>query len=228
MLQGLQDKLGFQPKLVLLDLDGTLVDSAADIALNMNRALGDLGLNRVSEEQVRIWVGQGASRLVYCVLEKGLHDPRPHDQPLHDRLLAQFMKRYEAEVCEASTVYPGVLEFLAACKAAGMKLACVTNKPYAPAKGLLEALDLLDTFDLLIGGDTLAHRKPHPEPLLHCLRHFEIKAEATLMVGDSRNDVEAARAAHMKVVALTYGYNHGVPVAESKPDWLVDSLQALL
>lgn len=223
MLKGLQEKLGYQPKLVLMDLDGTLVDSAADIHLNLNRALDDLGLAPVTEAQVRIWVGQGASRLIYCVLEHGRLDPQ-----LHDRLLAQFMRRYEAQVCEASTVYPGVREFIAACHAQGITLACVTNKPYAPAKGLLEALDLLDDFALLVGGDTLPHRKPHPEPLLHCLRHFDMKAADTLMVGDSSNDVGAARAAHIPVVALSYGYNHGVPIADSQPDWLVDSLAALL
>jgi phosphoglycolate phosphatase len=219
----LQDKLGFQPKLVLLDLDGTLVDSAADIHIALNRALGDLGLGAVTEAQVRRWVGQGASRLIQCVLENG---HLTHE--LHGLLLAQFMKRYTASVCETSTIYPGVAEFMAACKAQGITLACVTNKPYAPARGLLEALNLLDDFALLIGGDTLPHRKPHPEPLLHCLHHFEVAVADALMVGDSRNDVEAARAAHMKVVALSYGYNHGEPIADSNPDWLVDSLASLI
>jgi len=223
MLKGLQAQLGFQPKLVLCDLDGTLVDSASDIHIALNRALGDLGLAAVSATQVRRWVGQGASRLVNCVLE---HGHLTHE--LHGLLLAQFMSRYTASVCETSEVYPGVPEFIAACKAQGIHLACVTNKPYIPARGLLDALNLLDDFDLLIGGDTLPHRKPHPEPLLHCLHHFEIGVADSLMVGDSRNDVEAARAAHMKVVALSYGYNHGEPIADTHPDWLVDSLASLI
>ena len=223
MLQGLNARLGIQPKLILCDLDGTLVDSASDIHHALNRALGDLGLAAVTEAQVRRWVGQGASRLINCVLE---HGHLTHE--LHGLLLAQFMSRYTAAVCDTSEAYPGVREFIAAARASGIRLACVTNKPYGPARDLLDALNMLDDFELLVGGDTLPHRKPHPEPLLHCLRHFEIDVADTLMVGDSRNDVEAARAAYMKVVALSYGYNHGEPIADSHPDWLVDSLASLI
>ncbi|MDP2228617.1 MAG: phosphoglycolate phosphatase [Moraxellaceae bacterium] len=215
--------LGFSPRLVMFDLDGTLVDSAADIALALNRALGDLALPEVGEAQVRDWVGRGASRLVYCVLE---HAHRPAD--LHDALLARFMVRYQASVCAASTLYPGAAELLAACRAEGIALACVTNKSYAPARALLEALGILESFDLLLGGDSLAHKKPHPAPLQHCLQHFSVAPGSALMVGDSRNDVEAAQAAGVPVLAVPYGYNHGEPVADARPDWLVESLTALL
>jgi phosphoglycolate phosphatase len=207
----------------MLDLDGTLVDSVADIALSLNRALTDLGLPDVTLVQVQTWVGRGASRLVYCVLE---HQLRPAS--MHDALLARFMARYQESVCEVSTVYAGVPELLAACRRDGIYLACVTNKPYAPAKALLEALNLLESFDLLLGGDSLVHKKPHPEPLLHCLRHFGIPAAQALMVGDSRNDIEAARAAQVPVLAVPYGYNHGEPVTAAGPDWLVESLLELL
>lgn len=215
--------LGVSPKLVMFDLDGTLVDSVADISLSLNRALSDIGLPAVTEVQVRTWVGRGASRLVYCVLEHQHRAPA-----LHDELLARFMARYQESVCEVSTVYPGGRELLLACKAAGLALACVTNKPYAPARALLEALDILQPFDLLLGGDSLPHKKPHPLPLQHCLQHFSLRADQALMVGDSRNDVEAARAAGVKVVALPWGYNHGEPIEAARPDWLVDSLTELL
>lgn len=215
--------LGFSPRLAMFDLDGTLVDSVADIALSLNRALTDIGLPAVTLLQVQTWVGRGASRLVYCVLE---HQRRP--STLHDELLARFMARYQESVCEVSTVYDGVPELLLACRRAGVHLACVTNKPYAPAKALLEALNLLESFDLLLGGDSLVHKKPHPGPLLHCLRHFDVPAADALMVGDSSNDVDAAKAAHVRVLAVPYGYNHGEPIAASAPDWLVESLRELL
>lgn len=215
--------LYFSPRLVMFDLDGTLVDSVADIALSLNRGLADVGLEAVSVDQVKTWVGRGASRLVYCVLEH-----QRQSANLHDELLARFMARYQESVCEVSTVYPGGRELLLACKAAGIKLACVTNKPYAPAKALLEALDLLEPFDLLLGGDSLPHKKPHPLPLQHCLQHFGLKAGEALMIGDSRNDVEAANAAGVKVVAVPWGYNHGEPIEAAQPDWLVDSLSELL
>ncbi|HEX5362507.1 MAG TPA: phosphoglycolate phosphatase [Fluviicoccus sp.] len=215
--------IGFTPKLVMCDLDGTLVDSAADIHHCLNLALDDLGLARVSQLQVRNWVGRGASRLVYCVLEAG-----PHPAGLHDALLAGFMRHYQQAVCQFSRFYDGVPEFLKACRQAGIPLACVTNKPYAPAKGLLEALDCLDDFQLLIGGDTLPHKKPHPEPLQHCLRHFGVRPGEALMLGDSRNDVEAARAAGVPCVALPYGYNHGEPIEACEPAWIVPHLGVLL
>jgi phosphoglycolate phosphatase len=215
--------IGFTPKLVMCDLDGTLVDSAADIHHCLNLALADLGLAQVSLPQVRNWVGRGASRLIYCVLETG---HRPPD--LHDELLAGFMRHYQQAVCQFSRFYDGVPEFLRACRQARIPLACVTNKPYAPAKGLLAALDCLDDFQLLIGGDSLPHKKPHPEPLLHCLRHFEVRPGEALMLGDSRNDVEAARAAGVPCVALPYGYNHGEPIEACGPTWIVPHLGVLL
>ena len=138
------------------------------------------------------------------------------------------MARYQVSVCEESTVYPGARELLAACHKAGIHLACVTNKPYAPAKALLEELDLLAYFDLLLGGDSLTHKKPHPAPLQHCLHTFGIEPDQALMVGDSRNDVEAAHAAGVRCVAVPYGYNHGEPIEDCQPDWQVESLSELL
>ena len=142
--------VGFMPKLAMFDLDGTLVDSAADIAIALDRALADLGLPGVSEAQVRTWVGRGASRLVHCALE---HQRHPVDafEKLHESLLARFMTRYQEDVSGHSTLYPGAAELLAACRGAGIALACVTNKPYAPARALLADMAILEPFDLLLG-----------------------------------------------------------------------------
>lgn len=216
-------EIGFTPKLIICDLDGTLVDSASDIQHALNAALMEMGLETVSEYDVRRWVGRGASRLVSCVLEAA-----HYRKELHDDLLAAFMRHYQADVCQTSQLYDGVAEFIAACQKQHIPLVCVTNKPYAPAKALLEALNILTPFQLLIGGDSLPHKKPHPEPFLHCLRYFGVSASETLVLGDSRNDVEAALAAHIPCVAVSYGYNHGEPIEASKPEWIIDSLAELI
>lgn len=216
-------KIGFTPKLIICDLDGTLVDSASDIQYALNGALNEMGLESVTEYDLRRWVGRGASRLVSCVL-----DAKHYRKELHDDLLAVFMRHYQNSVCQSSQLYQGVAEFISACQQAQIPLACVTNKPYAPAKDLLAALNILQPFQLLIGGDTLPHKKPHPEPLLHCLRYFGVSAKDTLVLGDSSNDIEAALAAHIPCVAVSYGYNHGEPIEASKPEWIVDSLAEFL
>ncbi len=212
-----------QIQAVFFDLDGTLVDSAADILRAVNFALYDIGVDPVTHTQVRLWVGRGAGRLIQCVREyRGIAPER------HEELLASFMRHYQADVCVDSTVYTGVREFLSWCQQHKIHVACITNKPYQPALKLLKALNLLEYFSLVLGGDSLEHRKPHPAPLLHALSHYGLKPEYALMIGDSRNDVESARAATIRSVAVSYGYNHGEPISISEPDLLVDSLTELL
>lgn len=212
-------------KAVFFDLDGTLVDSALDIYLAMNAALDELGYPSVTQADVRIWVGRGAPQLCYCVLK---HQQQTVDPEQQHKLLQVFMRHYEKNVCVDSKLYEGVSEFIEACQKRGLYMACITNKPYQPAHDLLQALNLLSPFQLLLGGDSLTHRKPHPESLLHALNYFAIKPEEALMIGDSRNDVEAAHAAGMPCYALTYGYNHGEPIQDCKPDLILDSLNQLL
>ena len=208
---------------VFFDLDGTLVDSASDILRAVNFALYDIGVDPVTSLQVRLWVGRGASRLIQCVREcRGISSER------HDELLTAFLKHYQDEVCVDSTVYPGVRDFLDWCHEQKLHVACITNKPYASTLKLLKALNLLGDFPLILAGDSLEHRKPHPAPLLHALAHFNVKANHAVMIGDSRNDIEAARAAGMPCIAVRYGYNHGEPISYSEPDLVLDSLVELL
>jgi len=209
-------------KAVFFDLDGTLVDSAADIHAALEIAMADLGLRSVGEQQVREWIGRGASRLVHCAIEQANADPA-----LHSRLLDQFMLRYQSHVCTNSQVYDGVLRCLEYCQTQHLHLACITNKPLRPAKLLLSQLNLLKYFSLVLGGDSLDHRKPHPAPLLHALAYYDVLPDQAIMVGDSRNDVEAAHAAGMACIALSYGYNHGEPLQACAPDLLLDSLHEL-
>jgi len=209
-------------KAVFFDLDGTLVDSASDIHAALAIALQDLGLPSVSAQQVRHWVGRGASRLVHCVIE--YLGAAPH---LHALLLSQFMLRYQSSVCVDSELYDGVLDCLEYCQSQQLHLACITNKPLLPAKKLLSQLNLLGYFGLVLGGDSLDHCKPHPAPLLHALAYYDVLPDQALMIGDSRNDVEAAHAAGMACIALSYGYNHGEPLQACAPDLLLDSLLEL-
>lgn len=212
-----------QIQAVFFDLDGTLVDSAADIMRAVNFALYDIGVDPVINAQVRLWVGRGASRLIQCVREcRGIAAER------HDELLTSFLKHYQAEVCVDSTVYPGVREFLDWCHQHKLHVACITNKPYASTLKLLKALNLLGDFSLILGGDSLEHRKPHPAPMLHALAHYGLKANQAVMIGDSRNDIESAHAASMPCIAVRYGYNHGEPIAYCEPDLVLDSLIELL
>jgi phosphoglycolate phosphatase len=212
-------------KAVFFDLDGTLVDSAIDIYHAINAALTELGKPLVSESQVRLWVGRGAPQLVWCVLKQQQTEVSPEQQ---NQLLHVFLKHYEKNVCVDSKIYEGVLPFIEACQQKKLLMACITNKPYQPAYDLLQALNLLSPFQLILGGDSLTHRKPHPESLLHALHYFNLKPHEALMIGDSRNDVEAAHAAGMPCFALTYGYNHGESVALCQPDLVLDSLLQLL
>lgn len=211
--------------LVLFDLDGTLVDSARDLYRAMNLTLAQLGRPLVTEQQIRIWVGKGASQLCTCVIE---YQDQQFDAQQHQQLLDKFLEIYQANVCVDSVIYDGVLPFLDLCQQQDKTLVCVTNKPYQPAVTLLEELQILDRFALVLGGDSLAQRKPHPEPLLHAMQQFAQTANDTLMIGDSRNDVEAARAAGIDCIVLSYGYNHGEDIQACQPQLVIDSLEELI
>ncbi len=212
-------------QLLLFDLDGTLVDSAADIYRAINISLNQLTWPLVTEFQVRQWVGKGASHLCQSVVESLF---LPHTAEQHQQLLRTFLAVYAAEVCVNSTVYAGVRDCLNGCVAQGLKMACVTNKPQIMAESLLKALQLDVYFELVLGGDALPQRKPHPLPLLHAIQYFGVDAKHTLMIGDSQNDVEAARRAGIDCIVVSYGYNHGEDIRNCAPQQVVDSLAELL
>jgi phosphoglycolate phosphatase len=212
-------------QLILLDLDGTLVDSAPDLHQAMNLALDDLGRAAVTQQQIRVWVGQGASQLCGCVIR---HQDQQYSDGAHQQLLQAFLTHYQRHLCVDSQVYAGVLPFLDYCRQCDITLACVTNKPYQAARALLEQLHLAHYFQLLLGGDSLSQHKPHPAQLLFGQQHFAMALEQCLMIGDSRNDVEAARAAGMDCIVLSYGYNHGEPLSDCQPQLIIDSLYQLI
>lgn len=214
-----------QRDLILFDLDGTLVDSAKDIYRAMNLTLTALNRTNVTEQQVRTWIGRGAGQLCECVLK---HQDGGFSSETHQQLLQCFLNTYEQNVCVDTVLYDGVAEFLDYCQNEKKLMAVVTNKPYQATINLLKAMNLLERFDFVIGGDSLPQRKPSPEPLLYVMNHFNKTPEQTLMIGDSRNDVESARSANIDCIMLSYGYNHGEPLQDCQPQVIIDSLNELL
>jgi phosphoglycolate phosphatase len=206
----------------IVDLDGTLVDTVGDFEHALARTLAELGLPPVDRPFIARTVGRGSMHLLQQTLAQVGGAPG---------LLADAWTHYQRHYAEVNgqhaDVYPGVREGLAAMRERGWALACVTNKPRAFALALLEAKGLRPWFEHVFGGDSFERHKPDPLPLLKTCEALGTPPARTLMVGDSRNDCEAARAAGCPVVLVSYGYNHGEPVAQAQPDRVVDRLDAL-
>lgn len=213
------------PELVLFDLDGTLVDSVKDLTAAADQMMCTLGLAPPREARVRRYVGNGIERLVHRCLSGDMEaDAAPHE---FMRAIELFITFYEQHNARHSTVYAGVIEGLDATADCGVRMACVTNKSQRFVPPLLDALQLSHYFELLVCGDTTEHKKPHPAQLRYAMEHFALEPAQVLFVGDSDNDVQAARAARMAVVCVNYGYNHGQDIADSKPDAVLNSLAEL-
>ncbi len=206
----------------IVDLDGTMVDTVGDFDAALNAMLADQGLPAVDRAFIERTVGKGSEHLIRSTLaEVGA------DAALYDAAWARYQHHYLAVNGQFSAVYPGVVEGLQRLADAGLALACLTNKPTAFARPLLAAKGLEGYFERVFGGDSFARKKPDPLPLLETCRALGTAPARTLMVGDSSNDAQAARAAGCPVVLVGYGYNHGRPVAEAAPDLVVDRLDAL-
>ncbi len=213
-----------KPLLVLFDLDGTLVDSVPDLAHCIDLMLKELDREPAGEARVRAWVGNGAEALVRRALT-GDMDGDPGNE-LFQRAFELFSEHYISN-SDRSRLYPGVRDGIEHLKRAECRLGCVTNKRGKFTEPLLRALGLYDDFEIVISGDTLPRKKPDPLPLQHAMNSLGVGPDRTLMVGDSRNDVEAARAAGTAVLCVRYGYNHGDDIENACPDRVVDSLAEL-
>jgi len=213
------------PKAVLIDVDGTMVDSVPDLAYCVDEMMIALGMATHGEDKVRHWVGNGVERLVRRALI-GQLDGEP-DDALFDRAYPMYLELYAANTCERSVLYPGVREGIDFLKGAGVRLGCVTNKAEQFTLPLLKTLGIFGDFEIVISGDSLPKKKPDPMPLLHGADFFSVSANEALMIGDSISDVKAARAAGFNVVCMTYGYNHGVDIRQSEPDAVIDSMAEL-
>lgn len=212
-------------KMVMIDLDGTLIHTAPDLAASANRMLEDMGLSAHPQSQVEKWIGNGVARLVKRALT-GEMQAEP-EAALFDQAYAKFLEHYAESVSDLSRPYPGVVEGLDALKEAGFELACITNKAESFTLPLLKDLHLHDYFSLILSGDSLPNKKPDPLPLLHACEHFQITPDHGVLVGDSPNDTQAAQAAGMPAVCVTYGYNQGVDVHGLGAQAVIDSLVEL-
>lgn len=213
------------PRLVQLDLDGTLVDTIPDLAYSVDAMLQRLALPTRGEANVRGWVGGGVEWLVRRALSGDMDGEV--DPELLDRALPVFLDIYAEHTCDRSRVYPGVLEGLDWMAERGIALACVTNKAGRFTRKILHDLGLHGRFRVIVSGDTLPYKKPDPLPMLYALREVGAGPGETLVVGDSITDVEAARAAGLPIVCVSYGYNHGLDIRMAGPDAVVDSLDEL-
>ena len=217
---------GELPRLVMFDLDGTLVDSVPDLAAAVDRMLVQLGRPPAGIERVREWVGNGARVLVRRALAGDIEHCAIGEAETV-QALELFTEAYAGSHA-LSRVYPGVVSALDWLRGAAVELALITNKPERFVAPLLDEMGLGGYFRWIIGGDTLPQQKPDPAALLHVLRLAGVEPGQALFVGDSRNDVLAANAAGVLCVALSYGYNHGRPIAEENPARVIDDLRQLL
>jgi phosphoglycolate phosphatase len=207
---------------VMIDLDGTLLDTVPDLTAAAERMLAALGLRKCSQEEIRSFVGKGIPSLVRRCLQSSAGAARV--EALQAEALALYNDCYFEESGRRSTVYPGVIEGLAQMCAMRLRLACVTNKAARFTLPLLEQKGLAPYFELIVSGDTLARKKPDPMQLAHICDAFALARETVLLIGDSANDALAARAAGCPVLCVSYGYNEGGDVHNLDCDAIVGSL----
>lgn len=206
----------------IVDLDGTMVDTVGDFVVALGAVLDDLGLPGVERAFVERTVGKGSEHLIRSTLAQvGAAADR------YDAAWAAYQAHYRRVNGRHSAVYPGVVEGLQRLRDRGWALACLTNKPTEFAEQLLVAKGLRDHFSVVFGGDAFARKKPDPLPLIKTCEALGTATAATLMIGDSSNDARAARAAGCPVWLVSYGYNHGKPVAQVDCDGIVDRLDQL-
>lgn len=213
-------------KAVMIDLDGTLLDTAPDIAEAAQRMLRDLGMPPVDLAKIRSFIGNGIANLVKRALTGEMHG-KP-DEALFARALPVFQKHYAEVLTLKTQPYPGVMAGMDALREAGIPLACITNKAEMFTLPLLERMGLKDYFALILSGDSLAKKKPDPLPLLHACEFFGCTPAQMLLIGDSTNDTQAARAAGCHVFLLPYGYNGGKDVREQDCDAVIEALPEVL
>ncbi len=211
----------FKVKAVMIDLDGTLIHTAPEIARAANVMLKALNLPELTPKKVENFIGEGATILISRCLAQQLNT-----EPTQELLTAAkplFFDAY-AQIVAESKPYPQVIHALQQIQKMDLKLACITNKPAAFTMPLLEKSGLLPYFDLVVSGDTLAKKKPEPDQIFHICEKFSVLPHETVLIGDSKTDIAAARSAGCRIFAVPYGYNQGYSIAIDSVDALIDQL----
>ena len=211
-----------RPGMVLIDVDGTLVDSVPDLHFCVDEMMQTMGLPQRGEAAVRTWVGNGVEMLVKRALANDLSGACDPDQLA--KALPIFEALYAENTSKRSCLYPGVIEGFDWLQAQGLRIGCVTNKAARFTEPLLADLGIAPRFELIISGDTLPVKKPDPGPLLHAAKQMNVEPQDALMIGDSISDVKAARAAGFRILCMSYGYNHGEDIRNYHPDAVIDSM----
>ena len=215
-------------KAILFDLDGTLIDSAPDLAVAVNHMLHTLNRATFSEDIIRFWVGNGAQVLVKRALSGQSEIDENLDPILFEKALEIFLTFYAQNLAVTTVTYPNVPSTLKTLKEAGYRLAIVTNKPFDFVAPILKGLNLDGLFELHLGGDSLPQKKPDPAPLLYVCDKLGVTVDRCVMVGDSKNDILAANTVRMQSIGVSYGYNYGEDISVYNPNVVVNNFGDIL
>lgn len=211
--------------MVLIDIDGTMVNSVPDLAYSIDQMLIELDMPVRGVDRVKHWVGNGIERLVKRALMNALEgDP---EETLYRSALALFKSHYKVNNSKRSHLYEGVRQGLDYIQGRTYRMGCVTNKAAEFTHPLLHDLDIANYFEVVICADDTLEKKPHPMPLLTAAQRMQVDPQRSLMLGDSSNDVRAARAAGFQIICTSYGYNHGEDIRRYEPDAVIDSMAEL-
>lgn len=215
-------------KVIIFDLDGTLIDSAPDLILAVNHMLKTLNRKTFSEEKIRSFIGNGTEVLVKRALSANINIDKTLKEDFCLDALEIFLDFYSQNLIVLTTLYPKVHLTLKVLKDAGYVLVIVTNKPYDFIEPILKALDIDGLFEFYLGGDSLAQKKPSPLPLLYVCQKLGVLAQECVMVGDSKNDILASKSAKMQSIGLSYGYNYGEDIGTFDPDFIFDDFSDIV
>lgn len=214
-------------ELILFDFDGTLIDSVPDLAAAINHMLSGLGKPTFGEARIRGWVGNGARTLVERALRAAYGEHGYPAAGVVDAALEVFLQHYAENLAVHTAAFPYVPEVLRQLHAQGYRLAIITNKPYAFIEPILQSMGMDTLFELTLGGDSLPQKKPDPQPLLHACETLGVAPDRCVMVGDSKNDILAAKAAGMQSIGVSYGYNYDEAISAYDPDLVCETFCAL-